>query len=75
VTDLVCAECGPTAPPDAALRRIARARPCGRSGADISIGYDHTDAQRVNLYLRESFSFRVVTPEAAVALGEAPAAR
>jgi uncharacterized linocin/CFP29 family protein len=44
-------------------------------GEDISIGYDHTDAQRVNLYLSESFSFRVVTPEAAVALGEAPATR
>jgi uncharacterized linocin/CFP29 family protein len=44
-------------------------------GEDISIGYDHTDAQRVNLYLSESFSFRVVTPEAAVALGEAPSAR
>jgi uncharacterized linocin/CFP29 family protein len=44
-------------------------------GEDISIGYDHADAQRVHLYLSESFSFRVVTPEAAVALGEAPAMR
>ena len=41
------------------------------SGQDISIGYDHADAQSVKLYLSESFSFRVVTPEAAVALGGA----
>jgi uncharacterized linocin/CFP29 family protein len=38
------------------------------SGEDISIGYEHHDAQTVALYLSESFSFRVVTPEAAVAL-------
>jgi uncharacterized linocin/CFP29 family protein len=38
------------------------------SGEDISIGYEHDDAQTVDLYLSESFSFRVVTPEAAVAL-------
>jgi uncharacterized linocin/CFP29 family protein len=38
------------------------------SGEDISIGYDHHDAQTVALYLSESFSFRVLTPEAAVAL-------
>ena len=38
------------------------------SGEDISIGYDHHDADAVHLYLEESFSFRVVTPEAAVAL-------
>jgi uncharacterized linocin/CFP29 family protein len=38
------------------------------SGEDISIGYEHADAQTVALYLSESFSFRVVTPEAAVAL-------
>ena len=41
------------------------------SGEDISIGYDHADPKSVDLYLSESFSFRVVTPEAAVALGEA----
>jgi uncharacterized linocin/CFP29 family protein len=40
-------------------------------GEDISIGYDHADAQSVDLYLSESFSFRVVTPEAAVALVDA----
>jgi uncharacterized linocin/CFP29 family protein len=38
------------------------------SGEDISIGYEQHDAQTVDLYLSESFSFRVVTPEAAVAL-------
>jgi uncharacterized linocin/CFP29 family protein len=38
------------------------------SGEDISIGYEHHDADAVHLYLEESFSFRVVTPEAAVPL-------
>ena len=38
------------------------------SGQDISIGYDRHDADAVHLYLEESFSFRVVTPEAAVRL-------
>jgi len=38
------------------------------SGQDISIGYDSHDAEVVRLYLEESFSFRVATPEAAVAL-------
>ena len=38
------------------------------SGQDISIGYDSHDADVVRLYLEESFSFRVATPEAAVAL-------
>ena len=37
------------------------------SGEDISIGYDHHDEHVVRLYLQESFSFRVATPEAAVA--------
>jgi len=35
------------------------------SGQDLSIGYDHHDAETVHLYLQESFSFRVATPEAA----------
>ena len=39
-----------------------------QSGQDLSIGYDHHDADTVQLYLEESFSFRVATPEAAVAL-------
>jgi uncharacterized linocin/CFP29 family protein len=38
------------------------------SGQDLSLGYDHHDATLVHLYLEESFSFRVATPEAAVAL-------
>lgn len=38
------------------------------SGQDISIGYRGHDGQRVRLYLEESFSFRVATPEAAVVL-------
>jgi uncharacterized linocin/CFP29 family protein len=38
------------------------------SGEDFSIGYDSHDAEAVELYLLESFSFRVATPEAAVAL-------
>jgi uncharacterized linocin/CFP29 family protein len=38
------------------------------SGQDLSVGYWDHDNQAVNLYLEESFSFRVVTPEAAVAL-------
>jgi uncharacterized linocin/CFP29 family protein len=37
-------------------------------GEDISIGYSSHDAEVVTLYLEESFSFRVATPEAAVAL-------
>jgi len=38
------------------------------SGQDVSIGYDSHDGDVVNLYLEESFSFHVATPEAAVAL-------
>jgi len=38
------------------------------SGQDLSIGYQGHDAETVQLYLEESFSFRVVTPEAAVTL-------
>jgi len=37
-------------------------------GQDLSIGYDSHDADTVRLYLEESFSFHVATPEAAVAL-------
>lgn len=36
------------------------------SGEDLSIGYESHDADAVNLYLEESISFRVATPEAAV---------
>lgn len=38
------------------------------SGQDLSIGYSDHDARVVRLYVEESFSFRVVTPEAAIAL-------
>jgi uncharacterized linocin/CFP29 family protein len=38
------------------------------SGEDLSIGYESHDADAVNFYLEESVSFRVATPEAAVAL-------
>ena len=38
------------------------------SGQDLSIGYDSHDREVVRLYLEESFSFHVATPEAAVAL-------
>ncbi len=38
------------------------------SGQDISIGYASHDAEVVALYLEESFSFRVLEPDAAVQL-------
>jgi uncharacterized linocin/CFP29 family protein len=38
------------------------------AGEDLSIGYDRHDSDTVDLYLVESFTFRVATPEAAVAL-------
>jgi uncharacterized linocin/CFP29 family protein len=38
------------------------------SGEDLSLGYADHDAEAVRLYLQESFSFRVATPEAAVPL-------
>jgi uncharacterized linocin/CFP29 family protein len=37
-------------------------------GQDLSIGYLDHDAEVVRLYVQESFSFRVVEPDAAVAL-------
>jgi uncharacterized linocin/CFP29 family protein len=37
-------------------------------GQDLSLGYDHHDADQVYLYLEESFTFRASTPEAAVVL-------
>jgi uncharacterized linocin/CFP29 family protein len=38
------------------------------SGQDLSVGYDHHDAEQVHLYLEETFSFIVATPEAAAPL-------
>jgi uncharacterized linocin/CFP29 family protein len=37
-------------------------------GEDLSIGYESHDAEQVELYLVESFTLRVASPEAAVAL-------
>lgn len=38
------------------------------SGEDLAIGYDHHDADRVHLYLEESFTFHVTSPDAGIAL-------
>jgi uncharacterized linocin/CFP29 family protein len=37
-------------------------------GQDVSVGYLEHDAANVSLYLEETFTFRVLAPEAAVAL-------
>jgi len=37
-------------------------------GQDLSIGYLEHDARRVRLYIQESFTFRVLSPQAAVPL-------
>ena len=41
------------------------------SGEDIAIGYRHHDADDVSLFLEESFTFRVLEPDAAVILRSA----
>jgi uncharacterized linocin/CFP29 family protein len=41
------------------------------SGQDLSIGYSDHDASVVRLYLEESFTFRVIEPDAAIALTRA----
>ncbi len=38
------------------------------SGQDLSVGYASHDSDTVTLYLEESFSFRALTPEAAVGI-------
>jgi uncharacterized linocin/CFP29 family protein len=38
------------------------------SGQDLSVGYESHDTDAVALYIEESYSFRVLTPEAAVAI-------
>ncbi|MGH7882304.1 MAG: family 1 encapsulin nanocompartment shell protein [Candidatus Dormibacteraceae bacterium] len=38
------------------------------SGQDLSVGYSYHDARSVHLYIEQSFSFQVLTPEAAVSL-------
>jgi uncharacterized linocin/CFP29 family protein len=40
-------------------------------GQDVSVGYRSHDAAGVDLYLEETFSFRVATPEAAIAIRSA----
>jgi uncharacterized linocin/CFP29 family protein len=40
-------------------------------GQDVSVGYRSHDVSGVDLYLEESFSFRVATPEAAIAIRSA----
>jgi uncharacterized linocin/CFP29 family protein len=42
-------------------------------GEDVSIGYTSHTAERVSLYLEETFTFRVATPEAAVAVASGAA--
>ena len=37
-------------------------------GEDLSVGYESHDAENVSLCIEESYSFRVLTPEAAVAI-------
>lgn len=38
------------------------------AGQDISLGYEGHEGDAIHLYFEESFAFRVITPEAAVAL-------
>jgi len=38
------------------------------SGEDLAVGYSAHTADGVDLYLQETFSFRVAAPEAAIAL-------
>ena len=45
-----------------------------KSGQDLSVGYESHDADAVSLYIEESYSFRVLTPEAAVAIAPPKAA-
>jgi uncharacterized linocin/CFP29 family protein len=42
-------------------------------GQDIAVGYMSHDNDSISLYLEESYSFRVLTPEAAVAIAPSPA--
>ena len=37
-------------------------------GEDIAIGYSGHDTDSVNLYLEETYSFRVLEPDATIAL-------
>jgi uncharacterized linocin/CFP29 family protein len=46
-----------------------------QSGQDLSVGYESHDSETVSLYIEESYSFRVLTPEAAVAIAPPKARR
>jgi uncharacterized linocin/CFP29 family protein len=46
-----------------------------QSGQDLSVGYESHDNETVSLYIEESYSFRVLTPEAAVAIAPPKAHR
>jgi uncharacterized linocin/CFP29 family protein len=37
-------------------------------GQDVSVGYEASDARKVKLYLTESFTFRVLSPEAVIVI-------
>lgn len=37
-----------------------------RLGQDLSIGYQDHDATHIRLYFHQSFTFRMLTPEAAI---------
>jgi uncharacterized linocin/CFP29 family protein len=40
-------------------------------GQDLSVGYAYHERHRVELYLAESFTFRILEPAAAIALRRA----
>jgi uncharacterized linocin/CFP29 family protein len=44
-------------------------------GQDVSVGYLDHDRHKVSLYLEESFTFRLLSPEAAVPLVFSTAAK
>ena len=37
-----------------------------RAGIDLSIGYQDHDATHIRLYFHQSFTFRMLTPEAVI---------
>jgi len=58
--------------PDAVADALEKLRTAGVAGRDFSIGYlDHDDRQ-ILLYIEETCTFQVNTPEAAVALRYSP---
>ena len=49
-------------------RRCAAATSSSTAAQDVSVGYTSHDAEQVTLYLEASFTFRNLTPEAAVSI-------